>query len=128
MLGLTGGATQWLFDRGAIAGQEGLLAAVISARARDGATRHEALARQVQDEIAALHPDLGKPRWHQVIEEKRATFACTPALRRAAMQTRIPRLYLAGDYTDPTYPATIEAAVRSGLDCARAALAALRSA
>jgi monoamine oxidase len=32
-------------------------------------------------------------------------------------------LYLAGDYTASDYPATLEAAVRSGVACARAVLA-----
>ena len=122
---LSGGAAQWLFDRGAIAGQEGMLAAVISARDRDAQTSHEALARRVHGEIAALHPELGAAHWWQVIEEKRATFASTPGLQRPAVHTGVPRLYLAGDYTGEHYPATIEAAVRSGLQCAAAAHAAL---
>lgn len=125
MTGLSGGAAQWLFDRGAIAGQEGMVAAVISAHRRAAQTSHEALAREVQAQIAALHPGLGAARWWQVIEEKRATFACTPGLHRPAVRTGIPGLYLAGDYTGCDYPATIEAAVRSGLECAAAAHEAL---
>jgi squalene-associated FAD-dependent desaturase len=128
MLGLSGGTAQWLFDRGAIAGQRGMLAAVISARPRDELVSHEALGRRVLDEIARVHPDLAPARWWQVIEEKRATFACTPGMRRAAPLTSLPRLYLAGDYTEPEYPATLEAAVRSGLHCAAAAHQALASA
>jgi squalene-associated FAD-dependent desaturase len=125
MLGLSGGAAQWLFDRGTIAGQHGMLAAVISARARQPLTSHAALARQVQDEIARVHPDLGAAQWCQVIEEKRATFACTPGMARVASSTRMPGLFLAGDYTEPGYPGTIEAAVRSGLRCAAASLETL---
>ena len=34
-----------------------------------------------------------------------------------------PRLYLAGDYTDPEFPATLEAAARSGTAAARELLA-----
>jgi hydroxysqualene dehydroxylase len=125
MLGLSGGAAQWLFDRGAISGQHGMLAAVISARARNELTSHDALARCVLAEIAVVHPDLGPAQWFQVIEEKRATFACTPGLQRAHAITAVPRLFIAGDYTEPDYPATIEAAVRSGLRCAEAAQKAL---
>jgi squalene-associated FAD-dependent desaturase len=127
MLGSSNGTLQWLFDRGAITGQRGLLAAVISARARDRLTNHEALARQVRNEIAAIHPDLGPAQWCQVIEEKRATFACVPGMKRAASITAVPRLFLAGDYTEEDYPATIEAAVRSGLRSAAAAHEALVS-
>ncbi len=36
----------------------------------------------------------------------------------------LPHLYLAGDYTDPELPATLEAAMRSGVTAARALLAA----
>jgi squalene-associated FAD-dependent desaturase len=125
MSGLSGGAAQWLFDRGAIAGQQGLVAAVISAHAREQPTSHDALARQVMAEVAALHPRLGEPRWWQVIEEKRATFACTPDMHRPAVRTGIPGLFLAGDYIGRDYPATIESAVRSGLECAAAAHEAL---
>jgi hypothetical protein len=49
----------------------------------------------------------------QTVVEKRATFACTPGLRRPA--TRIHRGLLAcGDYVDGPYPATLEGAVISG--------------
>jgi thioredoxin reductase len=34
------------------------------------------------------------------------------------MRTPIPGVYLAGDYTDPQYPPTLEAAVRSGVRAA----------
>jgi len=57
-----------------------------------------------------------------VIAEKRATFACTPELDRPGVDSGLPGLLLAGDYTACDYPATLESAVRSGL--AAAALAA----
>ena len=49
----------------------------------------------------------------QTVVEKRATFACTPALQRPA--ARITHgLVACGDYVDGPYPATLEGAVRSG--------------
>ncbi|HXV07263.1 MAG TPA: FAD-dependent oxidoreductase [Burkholderiales bacterium] len=42
---------------------------------------------------------------------------------RPAQRTPVPGLYLAGDYTANPYPATLEAAVRSGIACARMVLA-----
>jgi uncharacterized protein with NAD-binding domain and iron-sulfur cluster len=119
--------TQWLFDRGAISGERGLLAAVISARARTQGSNHALLAREVAAEIARLYPELGAPRWTQVIEEKRATFACTPGLERPSARTSVPGLFLAGDYTEADYPATLEAAVRSGLAAAELAAAGLQA-
>jgi thioredoxin reductase len=36
------------------------------------------------------------------------------------MRTALAGVYLAGDFTDPEYPPTLEAAVRSGLRAAQA--------
>jgi uncharacterized protein with NAD-binding domain and iron-sulfur cluster len=41
-----------------------------------------------------------------------------PDLARPTNSTAKKNLYLAGDYTYADYPATIEGAVRSGIDCA----------
>ena len=54
-----------------------------------------------------------------MIAEKRATFECTVDLQRPPTSTPLPNLHLAGDYTASDYPATIEAAVRSGIAAAR---------
>ncbi len=130
MIGLVGGTAmdpaQWAFDRGQLGGPEGLIACVISAH---GA--HEALPR---DELilaahAQLERQLGRrlpsPEWSQVIVEKRATIACRPGLFRPGIRTPLPGLWLAGDYIDSDYPATLESAVRSGVACANAILAQL---
>lgn len=55
----------------------------------------------------------------QVIEERRATFACTPGLARPDCPTPVPQLLLAGDYVASPYPATLESAIRSGVRCAK---------
>lgn len=123
MLGLDGGYSQWLFDRARICGQQGLVAAVISAEGGHEALSHDALAQRVHTELAVSLPGLPAPEWHFVVAEKRATFACTPALERPGQATPLPNLHLAGDYTAGDYPATIESAVRSGVVCARRILA-----
>jgi uncharacterized protein with NAD-binding domain and iron-sulfur cluster len=46
-------------------------------------------------------------------------------VERPAQHTALPGFYLAGDYTASDYPATIEGAVRSGVQSARAALASV---
>lgn len=119
VLGLCGGHAQWVLDRGALCGQAGLLAAVISAEGPHLQLDREALATAVHDELQAMLGVLPQPRWHQVIVEKRATFACTVDLQRPPNVTANERIFLAGDYTSGDYPATLEGAARSGVQCAR---------
>lgn len=118
MLGLVGGLSQWVFDRGILCGQNGLMAVIISAEGDQQQYSQEALALKVAQELRDAFPQLTKPLWHKVIAEKRATFSCNVNLARPAHVTPYPHLYLAGDYTYANYPATIEGAVRSGIACA----------
>lgn len=118
MVGMTGTLVQWLFDRGQLGAQPGLLAAVVSAARQQLGMAREELAARIHAEVESLLGKLAPPRWHTVITEKRATFACVPGLRRPAAICPLPRLYLAGDYVASDYPATLEAAVRSGVRCA----------
>jgi squalene-associated FAD-dependent desaturase len=122
MLGLAEGLVQWVFDRGALGGAKGLLACMISAQGEHQQMTHEELAAACHRELARTLPGLGAPEWTQVIAEKRATISCTPGIRRPPLETPTPRLYLAGDYTDPDYPPTLEAAVRSGVRAAQRVL------
>ena len=118
MIGLHQHISQWLFDKGRIAGHHGLIAAVISAEGIHQELSQEELARKV---IAELQHEFGidaNPEWFKVIAEKRATFCCAPNLHRPSQQTALPNLLLAGDYTAGDYPATLEGAVLSGLRCA----------
>ena len=112
---------QFVFDRGQLdPGQDGLLAVVISGADPAADIGPEALAASVAVQLATAfgQPGLGAPEWSRVITEKRATFACSPALDRPANATELPGLALAGDYTACDYPATLEAAVRSGVAAA----------
>lgn len=118
MIGLTDATSQWVFDRGALYGQHGLMAVIISAEGIHQKLTHDALSLKVANELYKTFPDLKKPLWHQVIAEKRATFACNVNLPRPGNSTREPNIYLAGDYTYADYPATIEGAVRSGMNAA----------
>ena len=65
------------------------------------------------------------PAW-QIVKEKRATFAATPAqdASRPAATTQWRNLFLAGDWTQTGLPATIEGALRSGETAAALAAAA----
>jgi predicted NAD/FAD-dependent oxidoreductase len=97
-----------------------LLAFVVSGAQRwvDAGTAAtlEATRRQAEAALAELlHAPLETV---QVVTEKRATFRCTPNLRRPPPRIAA-RLYAAGDHIDGPYPATLEGAVRSGVAAAR---------
>ena len=73
----------------------------------------------ISSELAHLFPSWPQPHGAQVIREKRATFACRANINqhRPANRTLIDGLWLAGDFTHTGYPATLEGAVRSGVQC-----------
>ena len=127
MLGFDRCYTQWLFDRGQISAQHGLLAAVISAEGIHQALDHPQLATQVAGELNEQLGITGLPLWHQVIAEKHATFSCETDLHRPVSATPLPRLLLAGDYTQGEFPATLEGAVLSGVQCADKILGTMRA-
>lgn len=126
MIGLSAAISQWAFDRGVLGGPAGLIAVVVSAAGRLRGLAGDALAEEVHRELEAVLPSLPLPLRQQVIVEKRATFRCTPNLRRPRPQGPFAGLFLAGDHVvdpaGPAYPATLEGAVRSGVAAARAAL------
>ena len=108
---------QFVFDRGQLDGQQGLLAFVVSA-----SNGNRALIEQQVLQQAAAQLGLSGLRPAQTVVEKRATFACTPGLQRPAMQV-LPGLTACGDYVDGPYPATLEGAVLSGTAVAACAAA-----
>jgi hydroxysqualene dehydroxylase len=121
MLGLDDGLVQWVFDRGALLGEKGRLACVISAQGDHQQMSLEEIAERCHRELAATLPALGAPLWSRVIAEKRATITCSPQMKKIALPS-MPGIGFAGDYTDAEYPPTLEAAVRSGIRAAGEAL------
>jgi squalene-associated FAD-dependent desaturase len=119
MLGFTRGLIHWVFDREKLCGQRGLVGAVISAGGAHQELTQDELGLRVHRELKQRLGDLPDPLWQRVIAEKRATFSCTVGVRRPPQVTPLRNFYLAGDYTASDYPATLEAAVRSGITCAR---------
>ncbi|MEF8751470.1 MAG: hydroxysqualene dehydroxylase HpnE [Candidatus Accumulibacter necessarius] len=124
MLGLDdrppGQVGQWVFDRGTLCGTPGLMAFVLSGHGAWEQLDNAALAAALQRELAAtLHARLPPVLWQQVIRERRATYSCRPNLHRPAARTALAGCWLAGDYVCADYPATLEAAVRSGVAAAQ---------
>ena len=110
ILGVLNARVQWLFAF------PGRLSVTISAGDRLIDVPREELARSIWAEVAritGLPAEL--PPW-QIVRERRATFAATPAqdARRPGASTKWRNLFLAGDWTDTGLPATIEGAIRSG--------------
>lgn len=98
---------QFVFDRSQLGGPEGVLAFVVSASQGD--------AQGIEQRVLAQASALG---WAvqpiRTVVEKRATFACVPALDRPRIDLA-PGLLACGDYVEGPYPATLEGAVRSAL-------------
>jgi len=119
MLGFESALLQWAFDRGTLAGQHGVIGAVISAQGPHQELTQDELGRLVHQELQQQLGLLPEPLWCRVIAEKRATFSCVPGLKRPESRTPLRNFFLAGDYVAGDHPATIESAVRSGIAAAR---------
>jgi len=107
---------QFVFDRGQLGGPSGLLAFVVSASSAGTASLQTQVLQQAQQQLGLALQAV------QTIQEKRATFACTPGLQRPALRIA-PGLFAGGDYVAGPYPATLEGAVRSGMAAVAAAVA-----
>lgn len=120
MLALADGPAQYVFDRGATHGQVGLLALVVSAASHLPDDWVEKARGQLA-KIAALP----QPIWQKTIVEKQASYACRPHLYRPENHTSHTGLFLAGDYTAGSFPATLESATLSGVKSAKLVLNSL---
>lgn len=116
-LGLLGGAAHWLFIRNNVA------SVTISASDDLAGLKSEEVGKLIWRDVAkALGLDPKKLPANRVIREKRATFSQTPeqVAKRPNPWGPVKGLYLAGDWTNTHIPATIESAVRSGFNAAKA--------
>ena len=126
-VGLRGTTVQWLFNKGKILGNgENYVSLVLSGAHDHVARSKEDLRETALQELRTLLPGMhdAKLVHSLVIKERFATFSpCVgvDALRPAAV-TPVRGLYLAGDWTDTSLPATIEGAVQSGYTAAEAIL------
>lgn len=143
---LVGRLSQWVFRRplsdagDAITSGEGERSAidrpgvhyyqvVISAsRSLQGRPRDEVVAEVVADLKAAFSQASEASLLRaKVVSDPHAVFSVRPGIDdlRPSQQTEVANLFLAGDWTQTTWPATMEGAVRSGYLAAEALLASL---
>jgi squalene-associated FAD-dependent desaturase len=120
ILGVIGGVVEWLFAF------PNRLSVTISNGDRLVDMPREELAQAIWDDVCKAGGVSGPlPPW-QIVRERRATFAATPAQNalRPGPVTTLKNLFLAGDWTATGLPATIEGSVRSGDRAADLVLAA----
>lgn len=126
LVALLDSEVQWIFNKSALFGKESkgqYLSLVMS-----GAHDHVDLEREVlealgMEELRRFLPAARNANVLSslVIKEKRATFSPKPGVEayRPSTRTKTPNLFLAGDWTNTGYPATIEGAVISGFNAAK---------
>ena len=111
---------QWMFNKSA---GRYLQLVVSASRSLVDMNRADVIALAVK-ELAEFFPRAGEAKIEKahVVKEVRATFSAKPGLEqlRPTSPTKIPNLFLAGDWTRCGWPATMEGAVRSGYLAAEA--------
>ena len=115
---------QWMFNKHA---GRYLQLVVSASRKLTELPRAEVIALALR-ELAEFFPAAAAAKLEKahVVKEIRATFSAKPGLEahRPPATTRVPNLFLAGDWTRTGWPATMEGAVRSGYLAAEAVTAA----
>jgi uncharacterized protein with NAD-binding domain and iron-sulfur cluster len=119
---------QWLFRKPSDPPNEYIQAVVSASRALEPLGK-DAVADKILAEIRDILPAARAARLvHcRVVTERRATFSPKSGVEalRPPQATPIGNLWLAGDYTQTGWPATMEGAVRSGYLAAEGILAAV---
>jgi squalene-associated FAD-dependent desaturase len=125
---------QWVFNKGRIlegritsesisAGGQYICISVSAAWDYIDRTREEISAAFIQ-EMEQVFPAARDARVLRslVVKQRNATFRCLPGANRLrpSSVTPISNLFLAGEWTDTGWPSTMESAVRSGYNAARA--------
>ena len=120
---LLGSDAHWVFDRGRLTSHHprngGQYLTVVSSGAPE---LMEVRGRALVDRIAEQLTDrLGSAElvWSRVSREPNATIALRPGVVRPGVETSRPNVVRAGTWTDTSWPATMESAVRSGRAAAR---------
>lgn len=113
---------QWVFSRGERNGPNGprfLYQVVISASRPLQGIPQEEIIQRIHKELSSIWSDARDARLlhSRMITERRAVFSAVPGVDavRPGQETEVSNLFLAGDWTQTGWPATMEGAVRSGM-------------
>jgi hydroxysqualene dehydroxylase len=122
---LLGSDAHWVFDRGALTGNEPRRGQYLTVVSSGVPELMELRARELVERISRqVTARLGRAEllWSRVSREPRATVALRPgtARLRAGRRSSRPNIVRAGAWTNTGWPVTMESAVRSGRAAARA--------
>lgn len=116
-------ARVWAMDR-RHCGEPGVIAISLSAEGAWTALDHETLVERCIAHLRAASRFDTLCRWHKVVTVQRATPLMGVTATLHPQETNPQRgLWLAGDWTHPEYPATLEAAVQTGFATAEKIIA-----
>ncbi len=118
---------QWLFNRNlnwdSVPSEYHYLSVVISGAGEWIDWPNEAILQKVLDDLEKFFPVVKSVHLlrARVVKEREATLASLPGVESLRFPTVTPicNLFLAGDWTATGLPATMEGAVRSGVQCAQ---------
>ena len=121
---LLGSPAHWIFDRGRLTGSQPASGQYLTVVSSGAPELLEVRGRGLVELLAGeLTRRLGRAEllWSRVSREPAATFAARPgtAAHRAGPETGRANVVRAGAWTATGWPATMESAVRSGLNAAR---------
>ncbi len=127
-VGLLGTHVHWVFNKQAIyekkAAEGQYLSLVISGAQDYIELENDVLIALALEELKSvfLKAKTAKLLNAKVIKERRATFSARCGIEhyRPSIRTEIPNFFLAGDWTATGLPATIEGAIKSGFNAAKA--------
>ena len=114
-MGVIGGLTNWIFKK------ENILSITISAANNLNIYTNKKISKMIWSEIEKIFKlqKNNMPKY-KIIREKMATFVQSPEeiFKKPKMLTNYSNIFLAGDWVDNGFPATIEGAITSGYNVA----------
>lgn len=120
LLGLVQQTGHWLFDR-VTCKQPNILSIVINGFGAHLELNHASLVNILYQELKQKYPNIGQIQHFKVIIEDKAVLSCKVGIESFRPLAKLPieGVTLAGDYTQIGYPASLEAAVQSGIAAAK---------